>query len=139
MTGHLTDDYKDIIDMPHHEPEHHPRMTMWNRAAQFAPFAALTGYDAAIKETARQTDTFMELDDCDTDRLNSQMSELMPIIHTHPDIEIVYFQPDSHKAGGSYQSMTGALKIIDEVEHLLILTDGRTIPIANIVNIQRIL
>ena len=133
----MTDDYKDIIDMPHHESERHPRMSMWNRAAQFAPFAALTGYEAAIQESARLTDTFTELNEYDSDRLNRQMAELMPIINEHPDVEIVYFQPDSHKEGGSYVKTTGALKMIDEADHLLILTDGITIPIANIVNIRK--
>lgn len=133
----MTNDYDDIINLPHYNPKHHPRMSMWNRAAQFAPFAALTGYDAAIQESARLTDTFTGLDDYDSDRQNRQMAELMPIINEHPYIEIVYFQPDSHKEGGSYQKITGALKMIDEAEHLLILTDGKTIPIANIVNIQK--
>lgn len=66
----MTDDYKDIIDLPHHESQRHPRMSMWNRAAQFAPFAALTGYDAAIQEAARQSDSFVESDGCDSDILN---------------------------------------------------------------------
>lgn len=133
----MTDDYKDIIELPHHKSKRHPRMSMWNRAAQFAPFAALTGYDAAIQETERLTETFTGLDDYDSERLNRQMTELMPIINKHPGIEIVYFQPDSYKEGGTYQKVTGALKMIDEAEHLLILTDGKTIPVANIVNIQK--
>ena len=109
-------DYDDIINLPHYEPKHHPRMSMWNRAAQFAPFAALTGYDAAIQESGRLTDDWVGLSESGNEEMNRKMELIVSILPEHPSLTIEYFVPDEHKDGGSYQSYTGNVKRIDEYE-----------------------
>ena len=89
----MTDNYDDIINLPHHVSTRHPQMSMMNRAAQFAPFAALTGHAAAIEETARLTDTQMELADEDSEILNQKKAYLRKNINEHPPISITYFEP----------------------------------------------
>ena len=127
--------YDDIINLPHYEPKHHPRMSMWNRAAQFAPFAALTGYDAAIQESGRLTDEWIDLGDSGNEELNRKMELLLSKISEHPHVTIDYFVPDEHKEGGSYQSYTGHVKCIDEYEHTIVMTDGKEIQLKMIINI----
>ena len=127
--------YADIIDLPHYEPKHHPRMSMWNRAAQFAPFAALTGYDAAIQESGRLTDEWIDLGDSGNEELNQKMELLLSKIGEQPHVVIDYFVPDEHKEGGSYQSYTGHVKRIDEYEQKIIMTDGKKIQLRMIRNI----
>ncbi len=134
----MTDNYEDIIDLPHHVSKKHPKMPMWNRAAQFAPFAALTGYDAAVKETARLTEGQIELGDDDNDNLNRQMAHLKSIIKEHPKVCVTYFVSDSRKQGGSYQNKEGQLKDIDEVGQSLLLCDGTVIPFAVILSLYQI-
>jgi len=131
----MTDQYDDIICLPHYEPTHHPRMSMWNRAAQFAPFAALTGYDDAIQESARQTDDWIGLGDEGNKELNRQMEELSARLSEQPSVTIVYFQPDEHKEGGTYLSYTGNVKRIDEYEQTIVMTDGKKIGLSMITNI----
>ena len=111
----MTNDYDDIINLPHYEPKHHPRMSMWNRAAQFAPFAALTGYDAAIQESGRLTDDWLGLSESGNEEMNRKMELIVSMLPEHPSVTIEYFVPDRHKAGGSYQSYTGNVKRIDEM------------------------
>ena len=127
---------KDIIDLPHYEPKQHPRMPMVARAAQFAPFAALTGYDAAIGETARLTDAFTERGDEGDNELNRKFAVLLEQVTEHPTITISYFLPDERKAGGSYQTKTASVRRIDEVERTLELADGTKIPLEYIVDIE---
>lgn len=131
----MKEDYSDIINLPHHVSRNHPQMPMEARAAQFAPFAALTGYDAVIHETERQTDKQVELEEYDNERLNRKFAELMTIFDNHPEITISYFQPDEHKAGGSYTTASGTVKKIDTYEQLLWMDDGAKIPIADITDI----
>ena len=131
----MTHDYDDIINLPHYEPKHHPRMSMWNRAAQFAPFAALTGYDAAIQKSGRLTDEWIELEDSSNEELNRKMELLLSKISEQPHVIIEYFVPDEHKEGGSYQSYTGNVKRIDEYEQTMIMTDGIIIQLRMITNI----
>ena len=131
----MTEDYSDIINLPHHVSRNHPQMPMMARAAQFAPFAALTGYDAVIHETARQTDRQMELEEYYNERLNRKFAELMANHDNHPEITISYFLPDDRKAGGSYTTASGTVKKIDTYEHLLWMDDGTKIPIADIIDI----
>ena len=100
----MTHDYDDIINLPHYEPKHHPRMSMWNRAAQFAPFAALTGYDAAIQESNRVTDDWIDLGESGNEELNRKMELILSKLSEQPQVTIEYFVPDEHKEGGSYQS-----------------------------------
>ncbi len=132
----MTDDYSDIINLPHHVSKNHPQMSREARAAQFAPFAALTGYDDVIHETARLTDEQVELEEHDNNRLNRKFAELTDAMEEHPKITVTYFLPDEHKAGGAYVSITGTLKKVDTYEQLMIFDDGNEIPIAHIVDLQ---
>lgn len=131
-------DYNDIIHLPHPEPKNHPRMPMEARAAQFAPFAALTGYDAVISETARLTDPQEVLDEEQQQLLNRQFLLLLEHIAEHPTVTITYFVADEKKAGGSYQSVTGHVKRYDDYLQQLIMSDGRQIPLHDIIEIKGI-
>ena len=128
-------DYDDIINLPHYEPKHHPRMSMWNRAAQFAPFAALTGYDAAIQESGRLTDNWVGLSESGNVEMNRKIELIVSMLPEHPSVTIEYFVPDDHKAGGSYQTYTGNVKRIDEYEQMMVMTDGKKIELGMISNI----
>ena len=131
----MTHDYDDIINLPHYEPKHHPRMSMWNRAAQFAPFAALTGYDAAIRESGRFTDGWVGLSESGNEEMNRKMELIVSMLPEHPSVAIKYFVPDEHKAGGSYQTYTGNVRRIDEYEQMMVMTDGKKIELGMISNI----
>lgn len=128
--------YEDIINLPHHVSATRPQMSMLDRAAQFSPFAALTGYDDAIKETGRLTDEKQELDDDTKAALDMKQAYLMEMIDEQPEISVTYFLPDTKKAGGAYETVTGKLKRFDEYERLLILTDGKKIPMDDIADIE---
>ena len=128
--------YEDIINLPHHVSKTRPQMSMLDRAAQFSPFAALTGYDAAIKETGRLTDEKIELGEEAKAALDRKQAYLMEMIGEQPEISITYFLPDARKSGGAYVTITGNLKRFDEYERLLILTDGRKIPMDDIADIE---
>ena len=132
----MKEDYFDIINLPHHVSRNHPQMPMEARAAQFAPFAALTGYDAVIHETARLTDKQVELEEYDNDRLNLIFSELMDSLEKHPMVTVSYFKPDEHKAGGAYMTVSGKLKKIDTYEQIMKMEDGTVIPIGSIMDLQ---
>ena len=132
----MTEDYSDIINLPHHVSRNHPQMPMMARAAQFAPFAALTGYDTVIHETARLTDKQVELEEYDNERLNRIFSELMNRLEEHPVVTVSYFKPDEHKAGGAYVTVTGQLKKVDTYEQLMVMENGTAIPIGNIMDLQ---
>ncbi len=132
----MTHDYDDIINLPHYEPKRHPRMSMWNRAAQFAPFAALTGYDAAIQESGRLTDDWLGLSESGNEEMNRKMELIVSMLPEHPSVTIEYFVPDRHKAGGSYQSYTGNVKRIDEYEKHIEFTDGKKVPLDAISEIK---
>lgn len=124
--------YDDIIDLPHYEPRH-PRMSLENRAAQFAPFAALTGHGAAIAETARLTETMAELSNEEQSRLSRK---LLLAIETNALMTIAYFTPDKIKTGGRHDTIKGRIKKIDETERIIILEDGQMIPLDFIVAID---
>ena len=126
----------DIIHLPHYEPKRHPRMPMAARAAQFAPFAAVTGHDAAIKEEGRITDSWTELGDTGNDELNRKMEQVITLLPQHPTVTIEYFLPDSNKSGGSYQAASGQVKRVDEYERMIELIDGRKIAIDMVKDIQ---
>ena len=131
-------DYSDIIHLPHPEPKNHPRMSMEARAAQFAPFAALTGYDAVISETARLTDRQVSLDEERQQLLNRQFLLLLEHIAEHPTVTITYFVADQKKTGGSYQSVTGNVKRYDEYLRQLVMSDDHHIPLHDIIEIKGI-
>ena len=117
------EEYDDIINLPHHVSKNHPPMPMMNRAAQFAPFAALTSYDAVINETGRLTDGFIELDENKKEQLNRRIAELMEEIDERPLVTITFFKPDERKAGGSYSTVSGQLKKVDEFNQVLVMED----------------
>lgn len=125
--------YDDIIDLPHHVSGTRKPMSMENRAAQFAPFAALTGHDAAIAETARLTDSKIELSNAEKLRL----SGLLDVAHrTGVEIMVSFFNPDMSKPGGKYLQRMGVIKTIDEYERRIVMKDGSMIPIDNILNLR---
>jgi hypothetical protein len=132
----MTRVYDDIINLPHHVSTTRPHMTAIDRAAQFSPFAALAGYDAAINETARLTDEKLELDDCMKDALSVRLQAIADRIEEHPEIAITYFQPDAKKNGGSYVTAISTVKKIDEYERVVVMTDGTAIPIDEIISID---
>ena len=122
--------YDDIIDLPHPVSQHHPQMPLADRAAQFSPFAALTGLDAALQETARLTDQRITLDEYEQAELDKTLQALREAAPQHPAVQITYFQPDARKAGGQYVTSVGHVKRIAEYEQQLILTEGTSIPLA---------
>jgi hypothetical protein len=128
--------YEDILNLPHHVSKTRPQMSMLDRAAQFSPFAALTGYDDAIKETGRLTDEKIEMDEDRKAALDMKQAYLIEMIDEQPEISITYFLPDTKKSGGAYVTVTGNLKRFDEYERLLILTDGKKIPMDDIADIE---
>lgn len=128
--------YEDIIHLPHPTSKNHLRMSIQERAAQFSPFAALTGHAAAIAETARLTDRRMELDEDTKMELDLKQQVLNNITEEHPEITVTWFRPDERKEGGAYVTTAGRLKRIDEVERALVLTDGTAIPLADVVGIE---
>lgn len=125
-------EYDDIIDLPHHVSATRSRMSMIDRAAQFSPFAALTGYDAAIKETGRLTDERIELSEESRAALDRKQQFLMDNLADCPEVSVTYFVPDERKSGGAYVTITSQVKKVDEFERLLILTDGTKIPLDEI-------
>ncbi|NLU24171.1 MAG: YolD-like family protein [Clostridiales bacterium] len=132
----MTGPYDDIIHLPHHVSATRPHMTAGDRAAQFSPFAALTGYDAAIKETARLTDKKLELDESMKDTLSKRLQIILSQIKERPEVSITYFQPDMKKSGGAYVTAIGTVKKIDEYERIVVMTDGTAIPIDEIIRID---
>lgn len=132
----MTREYDDIINLPRHVSAKRPHMTASNRAAQFSPFAALTGHGAAIKETARLTDERVELDEYTKDFLNHRLQILTDWVKEHPKMAITYFQPDEKKNGGAYVTATGTVKKIDIYERVVIMTHGTVIPIDEIISIE---
>ena len=121
--------YNEIINLPHHVSTTRPQMPMSDRAAQFAPFAALTGYDSAIKETGRLTDERIELDEEALTALDRKYQLLMDTLDDAPEVTIIYFQPDERKAGGQYVSATGTVKKVDTFGRRILLQDGTRIPL----------
>ena len=127
--------YDDIIALPHPEPRTHPRMSLHDRAAQFSPFAALTGHSAAIAETGRLTDSRITLDESEMARVDAALQRLRELLPQEPVASITYFVPDERKAGGSYQTVTGTARRIDTANGVLLLTDQRAIPIPDILDV----
>ena len=128
--------YDEIMGLPHHVSKTRPQMPMSDRAAQFAPFAALTGYDSAIKETGRLTDERIELDEGALTALNMRYQLLMDALDEAPEVTITYFQPDERKAGGKYITATGAVKKVDAFERRITMQDGTKIPMDDVLSID---
>ena len=129
-------EYDDIIHLPHHVSRIHPQMSMEDRAAQFSPFAALTGYEAAVKETARLTDDREELDEDEKTRLNAQLQKISARLQEQPEVMVTYFAPDERKTGGARQTYRGRLRKIDRNRKMLIIVDQTEMPKENLQNIE---
>lgn len=132
----MKDQYDDIINLPHHVSKTRPQMSMVDRAAQFSPFAALTGYDAAIKETGRLTDEKVNLSEEEKEALDRKQQILMERLDDHPALTVTYFVPDAKKSGGAYVTKGGNLKKIDGFERWMMLTDGTKIPLDDVADIE---
>lgn len=132
----MTKTYDDIIHLPRHVSKKHPQMALSDRAAQFSPFAALTGHGAAIKETARLTDERVQLDEYMINVLSDRLQIIADRLKDKPEIMITYFQPDEKKNGGAYVTTTGTVKKIDVYERIVVMTDRQEIPIDDIVGIE---
>ena len=130
------DNYSDIIELPHVEPFNRQRMSMQARAAQFAPFAALTGHSAAIEETARRTEDEVELCEDDCTLLDQKMAELLSHLDERPQVTFTYFAPDALKKGGSYKTLTGIVQKVDDYTRTLTLEGGAKVEIGRIIDMN---
>lgn len=128
--------YDDIINLPHHVSARHPQMSLSDRAAQFSPFAALTGHDAGIRETARLTDAFAELDEGRKAEIDEQLQWIKENQSQKPGIEVTYFQPDLTKSGGAYMTFRGRVKKVDEYNRRIIFTDGTVLLMETLFSIR---
>ena len=127
--------YDDIIGLEYKGPKRHPRMSIHERAAQFAPFAARTGYDDVIAETGRLTGSKIELDEEQRASLNAVLQTVRGRLLERPEVLLTYFRPDSRKAGGTYLRIKGHVRNIDEASRLVVLADGPSIPIDDLFSI----
>ncbi|MBQ8787834.1 MAG: hypothetical protein IJZ61_09400 [Oscillospiraceae bacterium] len=128
--------YDDIINLPHHVSKTRPQMSMHDRAAQFSPFAALTGYDDAVEETARLTDEQYELSEDARNKLDEQLRLIADRIGEQPEIEVTYFVDDELKDGGAYLTVRGYVRCIDEYEKEIVFTDRARIGLAAVSEIK---
>lgn len=127
--------YEDLLNLPPHKSATRPSMSLTDRAAQFSPFAALTGYEHAIKETARITDQRIWLDETAKSRLDEKLSKLQAQLQMKSEVEICYFVEDKHKEGGKYETVHSVIKKIDAYEREVILCSGQRIDIEDIIEI----
>lgn len=128
--------YDKIMKLPHHVSRTRPQMPMSDRAAQFAPFAALTGYEDAVRETGRLTDDRIEPEESSLNVLNAKIQLLRENLAGAPEIAFTYFKADERKAGGAYLTATGTVKRIDDCERLIVLRDGTKLPMDDIVDMD---
>ena len=131
-----THKYDDIIDLSRPVCTRSSRMTNYDRAAQFSPFAALTGFEAAIEETGRLTDTRVELDEMEKLQLNEVLCEIQRNLSSQPEVSVTYFVYDERKAGGAYVTVQGRVKKLDDHSRCILLTDGRGIPIRETIGLH---
>lgn len=128
--------YEDIMNLPHHVSPSRPRMTMAERAAQFSPFAALTGYDEAIRETGRLTEEKIDLEEDSLQELDRRFRLLAAHLHEEPEAVMTCFQRDARKAGGAYIQVCGRVRKVDEQERMLVLQDGTRILMEDILSLE---
>ena len=124
--------YEDIVNLPPHISKRHPQPSMIDRAARFAPFAAITGYEEMVLEEARVTEERVDLDEGALSLLNEKLNMIREFLDEEPEVTITYFEPDKKKSGGAYVNITGIVKRIDEYEHFVIMTDGKKVRIEDI-------
>lgn len=132
----MSNKYDDIINLPHHVSKTRPQMSMHDRAAQFSPFSALTGYDAAIKETGRRTEKRIEPDEDELQILNMKLKLLIDNINEEPEVTFTYFKPDERKSGGKYVEAFGVVKKADEFNRLIVMQSGEKIKMDDVVEIS---
>lgn len=130
------DKYDDIINLPHYEPKYHSRMSKYKRSAQFAPFAALVGYDEQVKECSRLTDERLEIDDELKEKINYKLNKINELIKNNPVVEITYFIPDVKKDGGKYITEKGNVKRIDYINRFIKFTDNKKIILDDVIDIK---
>ena len=128
--------YEDMLELPHHISRERPQMAMEERGAQFSPFAALTGDGDAIRETGRLTERQLELEPDVKDRLNEKLRLLMELPSPRSEVSIVYFLPDEKKEGGSYVSVRGRVKKVDENSRQIVLENGGRIPLEAVMELD---
>lgn len=128
--------YNDLLNLPHHQSDRHPHMTIHDRAAQFSPFAALTGHRGVIEEEERQTERFRELDEGQMTILDGKLQILQENRSARPEVRICYFVPDERKEGGAYRETAGRFQKLDEGKRQVVLEDGTAISIEGIWDIQ---
>lgn len=138
MSGYYKDEhrYDDIINLPHHQSANRAHMSLYDRAAQFAPFAALTGHEEAIEETARITEDKITLDDSAIENINEKLYDISQHLSENWNVSITYFKPDALKKGGAYLTNVGTVRKIDEVEKQVIMDSGMKIQMEQIVGIE---
>lgn len=135
MNNHSDFPYEDIVLLPHPVSKNHPPMSLANRAAQFSPFAALTGHSDAIRETERLTEPFAELEEDRKAQLDEQLRMIMENPALTPEIEITYYRPDESKSGGSYVTIRGKVKKVDVYTRSILLADGTSLPLDHLYSI----
>ena len=128
--------YDDIIGLPHHRSAVRPHMPLADRAAQFSPFAVLSGYGAVIAETARLTDRRIELDEDEKAVITQKLQIAAEHIRERPEITVTWFRPDEKKDGGAYLTVTGAVRRIDGYDQAILMTDGTRIPICDVAALE---
>ena len=136
----MTDDfpYADILELPHHVSSNHPRMSHDERAAQFSPFAALTGYAGAIAEASRVTAPKRELGEDELHKLNRTLQAVAARVHQRPRVKVTYYQADKQKDGGCYLTLTGLVKKLDEYAQYVLLDSGEKIAFSDIFSLELI-
>lgn len=130
--------YDDIINLPHHQSKDRAHMSLHDRAAQFAPFAALSGHEEAIEETARRTDEKITLDETTIERINEKLYDISQHLSEKKNVSITYFRPDTHKSGGAYLTDVGTIKKIDEIEKQVIMDSGMRIAMEHIIEMETV-
>ena len=132
----MTDRYKDIIDMPYQKSHKYTHMSIYDRAAQFAPFSALTGYSDTVDEVERLTDKRIELDQYEIEEINRGLQYVSEHLDEMPLVTVTYFVPDERKCGGAYHTVREPIKKIDEFEQTVTMAQGTTIPMYEIISLK---
>lgn len=139
MSGYYQDEhrYDDIVNLPHHQSKTRRHMSLHDRAAQFAPFAALNGYEDAIEEAGRITDERITLDETSVEKINEKLMYIASHLKERITVSVTYFKPDSKKSGGAYLTDIGVIKKIDKVNHVLMMESGMKIFMEQIIDIEK--
>ena len=132
----MKDDYRDLLHLPHHRSQTHASMPRQSRAAQFAPFAALTGFDAQLRETERQTQAQAEPNEDALQELDQRLHTLFACVHTQPAVQVRWFVPDAKKSGGAYKAAAGRVLQLDRNRSLLVLDSGPVIALGAIAELR---